>query len=73
MGAQGLDHSAPGFSEFAKKSDGPVHGASVEAFFLSRYELNQAQRQRLAGSTPSALAAADPGAELDLYPIDRVG
>jgi len=53
MGAQDRDPDAPGFDPDAQRSEEPVALVRLDAFFLSKYELTQAQWRRVAGSNPS--------------------
>ena len=44
-------------SSLAAPDEAPVHRVDLEPFFLSKYELTQAQYERLAGVNPSRFAA----------------
>ncbi|HED66579.1 MAG TPA: hypothetical protein ENJ09_13615, partial [Planctomycetes bacterium] len=74
MGAQSSDPNAPGFDpEADDDAEAPVHEVSLDAFFLSKYELTQAQYERLTGTNPShrrSPAGAYPGAPN--FPVEQV-
>jgi len=53
MGAQ-QDPAGPHADPSAEPSEGPVHRVTLTPFFLSKYEMTQAQWKRLAGVNPSA-------------------
>lgn len=53
MGAQGRDANGPNFDPVADPNEGPVFDVAVGAFFLSKYEMTQAQWERTAGVNPS--------------------
>ena len=53
MGAQADDPSAPNFDPDAEVIEGPVHEEILEPFFLSKFEVNQAQWVRLTSLNPS--------------------
>lgn len=59
----------------ARASEGPVHEVALSAFFLSKYEMTQAQWRRFTGSNP---AAYQPGKLIGgnthsaLHPIEQV-
>ena len=62
-GAQPSDAGAPGFDAHAQADEGPVRRIRLTPFFLSKYEMTQAQWRRLvedtsrAPATPSKFAA----------------
>ena len=59
----------------AKAIEGPVHRVSLDAFFMSKYELTQGQWERFAGKNPSTYK---PGKEVGgkiptlLHPVEQV-
>lgn len=53
LGAQRASRSANRFDAHAAKNETPVHSASLEPFFLSKYEMTQGQWARLRGKNPS--------------------
>ncbi|MEW6074621.1 MAG: bifunctional serine/threonine-protein kinase/formylglycine-generating enzyme family protein [Planctomycetota bacterium] len=52
-GAQSGDPGAPAYHSLAESNEGPLHDVSVSPFFLSKYEMTQAQWTRLTGRNPS--------------------
>ncbi len=54
----------------------PVHTVELDPFFISKYELTQAQWNRLAGFNPSVCKAGSSGAMIESYtwsnPVDNV-
>ena len=54
MGCQAEDPSAAHFDTKANIEESPVHELELGAFFLSKYELTQAQWLRATGTNPSA-------------------
>ncbi len=54
MGAQNVDESDINFSEQANEKEDPPHEVTLEPFFISKYEVTQAQWLRTLGSNPSA-------------------
>ena len=53
LGAQSTDRGAPHFDPDAKPSEGPPRTIELRAFFLSKYEMTQAQWLRATGELPS--------------------
>jgi len=53
MGAQPDDPDGPNYEPNAIQDEMPPHRATVPAFFVSKYELTQAQWKRLTGQNPS--------------------
>ena len=83
MGAQSSDAQAKNYDPAAGPEEGPVHEVSLEAFFLAKHEITQAQWLRAAYSKPSAYAGGvvkfnDPttgeliGEVTRLHPVERV-
>ncbi len=63
MGAQSEDPSARGYCVGAHPTESPVREVRVEAFFVSKHEITQAQWARVTGANPSYHTAggAPPG------------
>ncbi len=53
MGAQSTDRTGPNYDSDAAPNEGPPREVTLSAFFLSKYEMTQAQWQRLSGDNPS--------------------
>ncbi len=80
MGAQSTDRSKPNYEARVEKEE-LAHKVTLSAFFLSKYELTQAQWKRLTGNNPSGygpdgqydpkLDAFGTGATL-LHPVELV-
>jgi len=70
MGAT-REPSGPNHDPLAKTSEGPVHRVTLSAFFLSKYEMTQAQWERFTGVNPSAYQTR-PLAQSRLHPVERV-
>ncbi len=51
MGSQALDPALPNFDPHTALGEGPVMPLRLDAFFLSKYELTQAQWRRMSGAT----------------------
>jgi formylglycine-generating enzyme required for sulfatase activity/serine/threonine protein kinase len=47
--------NSPNVDEFAEVDEGPVHPVTLKPFFISKYEITQAQWKRLTGEDPSWL------------------
>jgi len=66
----------PFVDPFAAPSEQPVHSISLDPFFISKYELTQAQWFRLADDNPSVCAAGSSGPGIEPYtwinPVDNV-
>ncbi len=54
MGAQAVDAGSPAYDPWALGDEGPAQEVELAAYFLSKYEMTQAQWLRLTGSNPSA-------------------
>ena len=74
MGAQGEDPEAPGYDAQAYINEGPAHRVALEPFFLSKYEMTQAQWRRVAGESPSAFTAGTYGDRSygEMHPVEQV-
>ncbi|MAB78742.1 MAG: hypothetical protein CMJ89_05245 [Planctomycetes bacterium] len=53
MGAQSEQEDELMYDPAAERDEGPVHEVTMTPFFLSKYEMNQAQWTRLTGENPS--------------------
>ena len=53
MGAQSLAADRPNHDPDARRQEGPVHRVELSAFFLSKFEMTQAQWTRVSGDNPS--------------------
>jgi formylglycine-generating enzyme required for sulfatase activity len=53
MGAQSADPSRPNYDPQAYGDEGPVRSVQLSPFFLSKYEMTQAQWERITGTNPS--------------------
>jgi serine/threonine protein kinase/formylglycine-generating enzyme required for sulfatase activity len=71
IGAQRDDPEAPNYDPGTREDEGPVHEATLTPFFLSKYEMTQAQWIRLAGSNPSYYTTADFAQSL-MNPVEQV-
>jgi len=52
-GAQARNPNGPNYDPLAEDDESPVHEATLSPFFLSKYEMNQAQWQRISSENPS--------------------
>jgi formylglycine-generating enzyme required for sulfatase activity/tRNA A-37 threonylcarbamoyl transferase component Bud32 len=75
LGAQRADETAANHDPLAQPNESPVHTIVLEPFFLSKYEMTQAQWQRLNGENPSQY---EPGSVLgkhfhtSQHPVEQV-
>ncbi|QDU68199.1 bifunctional serine/threonine-protein kinase/formylglycine-generating enzyme family protein [Engelhardtia mirabilis] len=68
MGAQSNDPTGPNFDSDARTEDeGPPHPVRLSAFFLSKYEMTQAQWERTMGKNPSFYTWFSP-----THPVESV-
>jgi formylglycine-generating enzyme required for sulfatase activity len=58
MGAQATDRDGLNYDPAATVDEGPVRSVSLPAFFLSKYEMTQAQWLRCSGENPSVYSPA---------------
>ena len=65
MGAQSDDPEGPNYEREAQRGDGPVHEVELSPFVIAKYEVTQAQWERVMGSNPSFIRDAD-------LPVDGV-
>src|SRR5262249_25075170 len=59
MGAQAASPSGRNVDPQADANESPVHEVSLDAYFLSKYEMTQDQWLRLAGKNPSLYSPGD--------------
>jgi len=75
MGAQSEDPAKPNYDPFAGVREGPVQEVRIDCFFLSKYEMTQAQWIRLTGVNPSGTHPQNlivfPTPTL-LHPVERL-
>ncbi|MFN0007473.1 MAG: SUMF1/EgtB/PvdO family nonheme iron enzyme [Planctomycetota bacterium] len=80
MGAQAEDPSADHFDPNAQTNESPVQPVNLEPFFLSKYEMTQAQWERLTATNPSLYNAGNHAKEwsstgrleMTLHPVEQV-
>ncbi|MFQ5748372.1 MAG: bifunctional serine/threonine-protein kinase/formylglycine-generating enzyme family protein [Planctomycetota bacterium] len=75
MGAQDSDPSAPGYDPQAYLDESPVQEIALDPFFLSKYEMTQAQWLRFMDDNPSQLDSDYdlPGYTINLlHPVESV-
>jgi len=71
MGAQNLDPNLPNYDFNCRDDTMPVHEVALRHFFLSKYEMTQAQWERRAGSNPSYWKhEGTPG--YGVHPVEQV-
>jgi formylglycine-generating enzyme required for sulfatase activity/tRNA A-37 threonylcarbamoyl transferase component Bud32 len=54
MGAQSANPAAPNYDPRATAREAPIHTVDISPFFLSKYEMTQAQWLRMYGTNPGA-------------------
>ena len=75
MGAQQQDPKGHNYEPRVSSGEGPVHSVTLDAFFLSKYEMTQDQWLRFTGNNPSAYP---PGTVLGghkttlLHPVEQL-
>jgi serine/threonine protein kinase/formylglycine-generating enzyme required for sulfatase activity len=72
MGAQNSDRDAPNFDPYVRPGEGPVHEVSLPAYFISKYEMTQAQWIRIAGYNRSYYRPPSEFAPSLLHPVEQV-
>jgi len=75
MGAQSSDPSGKNFDPDALSIESPVHEVTLDAFFLSKFEMTQDQWLRFAGNNPSSYGPSShsEGQETRLVqPVEQV-
>ncbi|MEW6742475.1 MAG: SUMF1/EgtB/PvdO family nonheme iron enzyme [Planctomycetota bacterium] len=70
MGASNDPSSPHNYDPYARPDEGPVHEVTLAPFFLSKYEMTQAQWERVMGSSPSTFAEERVGRPT--HPVDNV-
>ncbi|MCB9882958.1 MAG: SUMF1/EgtB/PvdO family nonheme iron enzyme [Planctomycetes bacterium] len=82
MGAQSTDPSGPNYDATAKDLEGPPHEVTLDAFFISKYEMTQGQWLRVMRTNPSSyhvgrdvngriVTARHPVESVDWYACER--
>ena len=71
MGAQRTDPGGPNYDPQARDNESPVHAVTLSAFFLSKYEMTQAQWERFVGRNPSYFKLSNLAKNL-LHPVESV-
>jgi len=71
MGA-GQDPDGPNYDPFADEDEGPPEQRTLSPFFLSKFELSQAQWLRLTGTNPSYYQVPSRLVESPLHPVEQV-
>ncbi|MEW6747913.1 MAG: formylglycine-generating enzyme family protein [Planctomycetota bacterium] len=70
MGAQKDNPNEPNYEAEAMDDESPVHQVALRPFLLSKYEMTQAQWQRVIGSNPSYYDEGDSGGPT--HPVENV-
>ena len=70
-GAQGTNPAGRNYDPAAEADEGPVHEVELSPFFLSKYEMTQAQWERLTGRNPSFYQERALSPTL-LHPVEQV-
>jgi formylglycine-generating enzyme required for sulfatase activity len=71
MGAQDEDPRAPNYDPRAMDNESPPHGVVLSPFFISKFELTQAQWVRQTGHNPSYFQNI-PVAPNGMHPVEQV-
>jgi formylglycine-generating enzyme required for sulfatase activity len=76
MGAQSVDEQAPTFDPQPFEVRMTIHEVEIDPFFLSKYEMTQAQWARLCGRWPSTFAAGHIGGDAPqisrVHPVETI-
>jgi serine/threonine protein kinase/formylglycine-generating enzyme required for sulfatase activity len=72
MGAQAKSKDGRNFDPRANKDEGPVHLVELSPFFLSKYEMTQAQWRRIAAVNPSLYKPPAKFVLSELHPVEFV-
>ncbi|MEZ5990257.1 MAG: formylglycine-generating enzyme family protein [Planctomycetota bacterium] len=72
VGAQAADPDGPNYDPEAEPIEGPVHEVALAPFFLSKYEMSQAQWERFTGSNPSLYKAGTIAGGAPMTPANPV-
>jgi formylglycine-generating enzyme required for sulfatase activity len=76
MGAQRDDPSAPNYDAAAERREWRTMEVELSPFFISKYEMTQAQWQRLAGTNPSRFSVIGEWGDdtvTDTNPVEMLG
>ena len=72
MGSQRIDRGEPCFDERAKQDEAPVRRVRLDAYLVSKYEMNQSQWKRLQGVNPSRYTWGFGGGVGPTNPVEQV-
>ena len=73
MGAQKSSEYEPQFDPYAQTHEAPVHSVELAPFFISKFEMTQAQWLRIADDEPSRWGANELGwANSRVHPVEQV-
>jgi formylglycine-generating enzyme required for sulfatase activity len=72
MGAQATDPNGRNFDPQAEEDEGPVREVTLSPYFLSKYEMAQAQWTRIAARNPSVYQPPFKFAPTRLHPVEQV-
>jgi len=74
MGAQSEDPDSPHYDPYARHDEAPVRKVSLDPFYISKYEITQAQWQRLKLANPSGYTVSsevEPAITV-MHPVEQV-
>ena len=75
MGATRVE-GEPNFDPLANRNEGPVHEVVLDPYFLSKFEVTQAQWKRITGDNPSTFQPGSPGYGDEritlLHPVEQI-
>jgi formylglycine-generating enzyme required for sulfatase activity len=75
MGSQAADPAGPHYDPDSQKNEAPVHPVSLDAYFLSKFEMTQGQWIRFAGRNPSVYGLGTMFAGIPttlMHPVENV-
>ena len=75
LGAQSVDPGQPNYDALARRDEsdaGRLDRVHLDPFFLGKYEVTQAQWERLGGSNPSSFTPAPPVVADLTHPVEHV-
>jgi serine/threonine protein kinase/formylglycine-generating enzyme required for sulfatase activity len=72
MGSQRKDAGAPNYDAATISGEEPPHVVTLSPFFLSKYEMTQAQWMRLTGRNPSSYQPPSQLVATLLHPVEQV-
>ncbi len=72
LGAQRVDPAGLRYDPHARPEESPFRGIRLEPYFLSKYELTQAQWLRAAGTNPSMFPAGTAEGVTSMHPVEQV-